>query len=240
MNTNLISRFIRLETLLFVLSALSLLCIFLVNFILLKYPSCWKWGYETGQFFSAISYGYLSSYVFYFIVVFRKQESDKINLSIRISKMGMLIILLGHSVFRLLSQSKFEKQKFPPPIIELEKLCKKANIYNAPFSNGNNKITWIELFEIKAKESLTHINQITKLPMVDSKLTNILTRIEDCDLFTYAKPILSRLPNPEPKNLHQFVNRLYEYFNLINELEKYWEENYAIEKHKAIVEKDNW
>ena len=122
----------------------------------------------------------------------------------------------------------------------MEKLCKKANIYNAPFSNGNNKITWIELFEIKAKESLTHIKQITKLRMVDSKLTNSLTRIEDCDLFTYAKPILSRLPNPEPKNLHQFVNRLYEYFNLINELEKYWEENYAIEKHKAIVEKDNW
>lgn len=78
-------KFIKRYKLLFALFVFSLLAAFLIGVPLSKIPEAFKYGSEIGKIIYDISIGYVVSYIFFFLVVFLKDERDRNNINHRAS-----------------------------------------------------------------------------------------------------------------------------------------------------------
>ena len=229
-----IRKFINRNKIIFGLFCFCLFTAFLINFPLSKIPPIINYGYEFGKFTYDVSIGYIVSTIFYFLVVFLKEEKDKQNINLRVSLQSSFIILEGYSLFSMaFSSAPIYKNRFPPSFDEMEKACLRIDPFISPIqkvnynSNNSSNTSWQYLLRSHREEVLNHLAKINSLPYIDSELLGITTRFEDCNLYYIATNYIFPTHKVEHfKDGYFMVQSLYDYFVLVDELEKYVDKNY--------------
>lgn len=224
--------FIQKYKTLFVLFCVAFSASILIVFPLSKIPEWFEFGSEIGKLVYDISIGYIVSYIFFYLVVFLKEENDKKQINNRVSLQASHIILNGYSLFG----SSFHnlhviKKKFPPTLQKVKEACLQIDPFKSPVTlvdpMGSRPTTWQWVLRNHREENLKHIEKIKSLPYIDSKLLGILTNIEDCKLYYEATNRIFPTHKVEHFKDGSFMDQaLYDYFQLINELEIYVEQNF--------------
>ncbi len=207
----------------FFIGALLTVCI--IDFWLSDIPELFSGGYKLGQIIYKLCMSYISAFIFYFLVVHIKQQKDKENLYLYVSKKVHIINSSASGLISAISKaSKITLTEKYPSKEELDIICKSINPNtNAPLVLGprDNYANWIQYFNYSKKRSNDATEKVfRKMPFLETELVNILSRIEDNDFFTvlphftYDRPIGNQ-------DITVFKQCLFSYFELIKELEKY-------------------
>lgn len=213
---------------LFGICILAFISVFLIQFSLSKVNEIWKYGFEFGKIIYDLSIGYLISYIFFFLVVFQKNENDKKQINRRIAISSTMIITDGYEIFCMLiaNNPKFNRKSFtfPPTIEVLTEICSNTDSYKPP-SQTNNTRDWHWFVHLRHRKQymLEDLNKIFQLlPYLDSELVGIITNIEDSRYFyTLDNLIVPQIKPSEFVNFEFITNDLFTYFNLIKKLEVY-------------------
>ena len=205
----------------------ALLTVCIIDFWLSDIPELFSGGYKLGQIIYKLCMSYISAFIFYFLVVHIKQQKDKENLYLYVSKKVHIINSSASGLISAISKASNITliEKFPSKE-ELDIICKLINPNtNAPLILGprDNYANWIQYFNYSKKRSNDATEKVfRKMPFLETELVNILARIEDNDFFTvlphftYDRPIGNQ-------DITVFKQCLFSYFELIKELEKYAE-----------------
>lgn len=209
-----------LRLLLFVSIAGYFLIVFLNNF-----PQIFPGANKIGEFFSKLSMAYITSFVFYFIVVHIKNEKDKENINEFISIQLSEIITCGHLYFQPFIGS--EKYKDTNIITLPDEVFKSVNRF-APESfytkSNGEKYTWIECYEFLKRDTLKAIDIIhRRYNHLDTKLIKLLSRIENSMLY-YQWSLLYDREHSQTFELYSL--QLKTYYVAIQELKKYADKNF--------------
>ncbi|HVX50297.1 MAG TPA: hypothetical protein VHB48_09065 [Chitinophagaceae bacterium] len=229
-----VTKFIKRYKLLFWLFVLCLLTAFLIAVPLSTILEVFKYGSEIGKIVYDISIGYIVSYIFFYLVVFIKEEKDRNNINHRASLQATFIVLDSYSLFDIAFHDVTHlKKQFPPTFDEVHEACLSID----PFASsgmsianqyGTKPATWQYILRSRREENLNHIEKVMALlPFIDSELVGILTRIEDCMLhYEATNRVFPQQKVPHFKDGTFMEKALFDYFILINELEKYIRKNF--------------
>lgn len=206
----------------FFIGALLTVCI--IDFWLSDIPELLSGGYKLGQIIYKLCMSYISAFIFYFLVVHIKQQKDKKNLYLYVSKKVHIVNSSASTLISELSRvSTITLTEKYPSKEELDKICKAINPHtNAPMVIGprDNYANWIQYFDYFKKRSNDATEKIfNKMPFLDTELVNILGRIEDNDFFLVLDHFLYDMPIGQDITIFHYS--LSSYFELIKELEKY-------------------
>lgn len=201
------------------------------------------YGAELGKFFYDLAIGYIISYIFFYLVVFKKEENDKRHVNNRISATSSLIILDGYEIFcRLIANNdKFNRSNhtFPPTLDQLKTICINTDPFNTHSSTNNTKDRhWFIPLKYKKKETTDNLKKLFQLlPYLDSELVGILTKIEDTQYFkTLDFMIIPHLKPSENENFEFISESMYTYFDLLKQLENYCSKNLNdFSTHKQFI-----
>lgn len=232
-------KFIRKYRTLFILFCISLVAVLLINFPLSSIEEFFQYGSEIGKFIYDISIGYMVSYFFFYLVVFLKEEKDKGNVSYRASLRTRFIIIDAYSLYSSILEVPIVKL-FPPSLEKIHEACLKIDPFVSPLSttgSDNRRLPWSSYLKLFRKTNLEYLEKIISLPYLDSELFGILIRIEDCRLFFIAERRI--FPSHKTEDFYDgtFMEKeLYEYFQMIHELEIYVNKHYKeYVKHAEMV-----
>lgn len=233
-----IKTFIKKYRVLFLLFLISLIASFLITFPLSKVPEIFEFGSELGKYVYDISIGYVVSYIFFFLVVFLKEENDKKHVNERVSLQCSSLIIEGYDLYsNVFNTAEQYKKHFPPTKEEIEFACKSINPFISPVGyNEKDNMPWEWLLKHRRTENINHIEKIKSLRYIESDLFGLLSRIEDCRLFYLAsKMAFPKTPQNHFKDGTFMENDLFVYFSLIKELEDYVEKYFKeFTSHKKL------
>jgi hypothetical protein len=206
---------------------------FLIEFVFNNYNEIFNGAHKLAVFFSDISISYISSFIFYFIVVQIKSEEDKANINELIGQKVYSIITSGHLLIQPFLVKKDKKANFEYlNRIQLRKLLSSFNKRDneAPLSsNGKNKswLEWYEYLKESTEEDFRIIN--VRYNLLDAELIKILSRIEN-SLFFYQFELLYN--DVIGETFAMFEIQIFSYLNLIKELEVYADKNLSEFKYR--------
>ena len=219
-------------TILFFICLATIICI---NFWLINIPEIFTCGAKIGVIVEKLSLSYISAFIFYFLVVHIKTQKDKANIYTYINKKVYMVIGSCLGLINELSKSSNInlKEKYPNSE-ELTQMFLKINPNeNAPLLlsvTSNIYANWIQYFEYYKKRSNDATEKIfLKMPFLDTKLVNLLAKIDDCSHFMVIRNTVNTMPIKNT-DLTSFQNTFSDYIELIKELEKYAEEKMKIYK----------
>ncbi|MGI4733771.1 MAG: hypothetical protein ACRYG7_01180, partial [Janthinobacterium lividum] len=159
-----------------------------IELVFKNYREIFPGASKIGDLLSKLSTSYISSFIFYFIVVHTKSERDKENVNEFIGHNIYSIITCAHLFIQPLQQVKEEKARFENfDLQQLKRLLYsiKRNDKKAPLIIDNENATWLQWFEYlkgSIEENLRVI--FLRYNHLDSKLIKILSRIEASIFFT--------------------------------------------------------
>ncbi|HKK11278.1 MAG TPA: hypothetical protein VJ945_00480 [Flavobacteriaceae bacterium] len=201
---------------LFSIAIVALIIILLIELVLNDIPEKFEKGSEIGNIVYKLCLAYISSFIFYFLVVHLKKVKDRHILEPYISGKVRTIIHSGKILIRFLvkaTETKIDGQY--PTQIELEQMCLKIDPNS--FVDGFHETNWLQLFEFYQQKSESAINSVyEKIPFIDSKLVRYLGDIQNNPHYYSASNRPKKIGN---KNLEQFSKHLSQYLSLIKELE---------------------
>lgn len=233
-----IKTFIKKYTGLFLFFLISLTTSFLINFPLSKVPEIFEYGSKLGKYLYDISIGYIVSYIFFFLVVFLKEENDKKQVNERVSLQCSYLIIEGYDLYsNVFNTAEEYKKHFPPTKQEIGFACKSINPFISPVGfNDKDNMPWEWLLKYRRTENLKNIEKIKSLRYIESHLFGLLSKIEDCRLFYLAvKMGFPKTPQEHFKDGTFMENDLFIYFSLIKELEDYVEKYFKeFVNHKEL------
>lgn len=210
----------------------SIFSIYFIQFPLSKVPEIWEYGAQFGKVLYDISVGYIISYVFFFLVVFNKNENDKRKISRRLAITSSYIIIEGYEIFCMLigNNPKFNRKSFsfPPSLEVLEDICKNTDQYNPPSQTNNTRDWhWVVPLQHRKQYTFEYMYKIYQLlPYLDSDLVGILTNIEDSMYFSVSDRVIIPRKRPEGFSSFEYIaTDMLAYFELIKQLEEYCVKN---------------
>lgn len=222
----------------------------IARLFLLGIPEQIPRGAEIGNIINNLGLGYITSYFFYFLVSYVKNEKDKNNVNEFLSFNATLIIIDGYTLLNFLKQeSKMQnaKTEMPPTKELVEKMVSKINLDSAPLSRpdpvdlakhlagllpsvtGKN-VDWMEYFRHMKKEAEKPLEKLLELlPYMDSELTSLVYKIRESSLFYTATHLVTgKPPHNEKDSLRGMLpSPIYEYLTLIKTLEDYVNTNFS-------------
>jgi len=206
---------------------ISFFSIVLIDFWLIDIPELFNGGEKLGRIVYKLCFAYISAFIFYFLVVHLKSQKDKENLYSYISSNTSMVIGQAKALINSFVNSSNMKLKGAyPDSIELQSICKTINPNSkAPLILGRigNNATWMQYLDYFKRRSNEASNKVlSKVLFIDSELVQKLAEIEDCNHF---KEITMFVNIPiQNTDLSAFEPSIAQYFNLISDLEKYYEE----------------
>lgn len=232
---SLLTKFFKIEKELFYLFIISLIII-IVRLIFIRTEEVSPYCAEIGNLLYSLAIGYITSYVFYYLVVFRKAQNDKKNISEFLIKYLSYLVIEAYRDFRSLkNNSNLTSLNFPPNKEDLTLIFSKLDKTFSFCHNGNNeKYNWYDYYKyLTVATSIKYLEEIWKvLPYLDTELIQILNSIKESKLFIENYGISNRIrpKNPSHINIHEdidFHESLEEYYSNIFNLEKYLSLNYS-------------
>ena len=200
--------------------------IILIEFWLINIPEFFSGGAKIGQIILRLCFAYVSAFIFYFLVVHLKSQKDKENLYNYISNKTLMVI--GHAKSLIISSAKAANVSLKvdyPDKTELNAICKAINPNSkAPLllDKLGNYANWIQYFDHYKRQSNDAIDKIlSKMQYLDSELVYKLANIEDCIHFQVISIVKVKV-TIKNKDLTGFELSLANYFELIKDLDKYY------------------
>jgi len=115
---------------------LSFVVVILNDIILKDIPEKFYYGHQIGQILSNLSIAYISSYIFYLIVVVAKEKEDKKNIYLSVCRLTNDLILAADSVYNeVINAAGVDPLKYNKKEIcfdEFKYLCEKGNPNEIP------------------------------------------------------------------------------------------------------------
>lgn len=190
-------------------------------------------GYKLGQIANNICLSYISAFIFYFFVVHLQNQKDKKNLYSYFSRYAQNIILKATDVSRdLATKSNTPLGSNYPTKEELNLICRSIDPNSdSPLFLGiqteKNHPNWIQYFANDGMQQSKYSEKILSKDnsILDSNFVRILTEIENCSLFNIVNILVENMPKGDKlakSNLSFIEAPLFEYFELIKELELYY------------------
>lgn len=206
---------------LFLICISTIICI---DFWLKDIPEIFRGGAKIGDIVYKLCLSYTSAFIFYFLVVHIKAQKDKANLYHYVAKkVDMVIGSATGLITELANAANITLAGQYPTDAELTTICNTINPKsNSPLLlfNVNRHANWIEYFDNQKQRSNDATEKVfSKMPFLDTKLVDILARIEDCPHFMSIKYLLVLPFNNQ--DLTNWKSTLAGYFALIEELDKY-------------------
>jgi hypothetical protein len=225
-----IFKFIKKYKTLFLFFCIAVISSYLINFPLSKVPEKFEYGSEVGKYIYDLSIGYIVSYLFFYLVVFLKEESDRQHIIERVSLQVSFLIIDGYSLLdNVFHNARHLKNNFPPSFEEVREACASIDPFVSPVSiNGNITTNWQWLLRSKREENLKHIEKIKSLPYIESDLYGLVTKIEDARIHYLATNLIFPKVRVDHFKDGSFMEKdLYDYFLLVGKLEEYANKNFA-------------
>jgi hypothetical protein len=193
-----------------------------IELVLNRYNGLFPGAHELGQLFSKLSVSYISAFIFYFVVVHTKAETDKENINEYVGHKVHVITASAHLLIQPLQQevnpqARFEDFKLSDLHDLLKAIDRKDN--HAPYVINGRRATWVEWFEYLKELTEKTIREIfIRYNHLDSELIKLLTRIEQ-SLFFRQWSLLYDFRDDSTFSVYEFQIRTY--LNHINALEVY-------------------
>src|SRR5436305_11856954 len=174
---------------------LSLLVIVAHDFWVRDKPEMFEGSSRIGAILYNLSLSYVSAFVFYFLVVHIKEQTDNKNL---FSYVGKRVNIVEGSCWSLIDDisraANVPLRERYPTNEELTSICKAINPNSAApmiIRYPDVYANWIQLFDMKKQRSNDATQKIFQhMPFLDSRLVNLLTKIEECSFFMVIEYIL--------------------------------------------------
>jgi hypothetical protein len=218
--------FKKVRTSLLIILIISLSTNLSIELVFKNYHEIFPGANKIGELFSRLSVSYISSFIFYFIVVHAKSESDKENVNEFIGHNVYSIITCAHLFIQPLQQVKEEKARFENlDLKQLRSLLASIdrNEKKAPLIIDGENGTWLQWFE-HLKDSVDENFKVIFLRYshLDSKLIKILSRIE-ASMFFNQWDLLYTYNHDKTFGMYEFQIRTF--LKHIKDLEEYANKN---------------
>lgn len=84
--------FIKKHKILSLVLLIALIIIICVNYFFANKTPIWEYAHITGQIFTNLSLGYITSFIFYILVIYLKSKKDQANIAKTVSRSIILIL----------------------------------------------------------------------------------------------------------------------------------------------------
>lgn len=151
-------------------------------------PELFKLGHEFGEMYSRLCLSYISSYIFYFVVVHIKKEKDKKNINKFInSKIRTTYSQWKPQLMDICKAAGIDMPSDLPEKAFIIELFSNINPNSqAPLikNTQGNYANWIEYFFYYKNRVDKFISVVTdKMPFLDSELVRLLSELSECEHF---------------------------------------------------------
>lgn len=214
---------------------ISFIIVILNEVILNEMPEKICKGDEIGQVISYLCMAYISSCLFYYVVVVLKEKRDRENINKYIYKLTKEIIGRANSVYhRIIEASNVEKTDYDIKTISREefiKLCIKANPNDISpnFLNGASPFNAVPvsfgrlIYNNSFRNVQDLINRIfIYIPFLSSEFVSLLNEIENSEHFITASTLTFEKVN---STFEVYANGFFDFIEIIKRLEEH-NENY--------------
>lgn len=207
---------------------IACIVIFILNSVWFQnIPNCFRGADKIGDIVNKLCLSYISSYIFYFLVVHYKSYQDKRILNDHLYKVSTQIIRESKQMIDSLANAAGHtiKDAFPEDD-EIQAICKRVNP-SAPSPVINHttlkQISWLEFLFNSCQILKVQIEKaLAFTPFLDAKLLKCLMDIQSSNFFDLSNKIMVySKAGIKNENILLFQNPLIEYFRLIKDLQDY-------------------
>ena len=209
-----------------VLLGACLINVILIEFVFSNVPELFQGGAKLGAIVERLCLSYISSYIFFFLVVHIKSQKDKENLDQYIAQKTYRIIGDAKIVIKAFKQeTSYQLEDRYPTSSDVQKMCGLINPHGqAPlvFGHLGNYATWLQYlnnFKRRTEESISRI--YLKMQFLDSDYLRLVVNIQDCGHFSTINMLTSMTYPIRNTDLSSFADELYQYFEYVKILEEY-------------------
>lgn len=226
---NLFKQLLSVRPIINILAGLALLIVLLIEFYLKKIPEIFAHGHDLGEVVYRICLSIISSYIFYFIVIHLKAQSDKKNINAYVAR--KVLRIYGECSAQLNDLAKTSDMLGEHLWKDLEAIKPIFRVLNpngrAPLIVSYPPVkyaTWLQYFDSHRRDTTEIIEKIfRKMPFLDSKLVALLAKLEDCRHFTMIKSSVAYPAANE--TLDVWADPFIGYVDICKELNAYFEQN---------------
>jgi hypothetical protein len=219
----------------------SILIVIIDNFLFDKTVEFLEYGSEIGDILTNLSLAYISSYIFYRIVVVEREKEIKKNIYKSVNNTTKKMIFDGYYILDTLAENEkndrnlIHTKRHKITEDEYNKLCEKINPNSlSRFSNqvgeGELKLkslTKIETIHLKCVEMMKkHIQKVMLfLPYLDDEHITVINKIIDSTLLSTDRHLFFARTNT---NFKIYQKMMYDYLLIIRQLEVLYDRQKSI------------
>ena len=191
---------------------------------LLEMPEVIPWGSEFGAVFYKLCLSIMASYLFYFIVVHLKSQSDKENINAFVASKSFRVVGEYQSQIKAIQkEANANSDTDYPEKSDIENMFKAINPKSdAPLGLGQHggHANWMQYMSYHNNRTQSLVKKVfVKMPFLDSKLVRLLAEIDDCTHFSVIEATISFQFNNT--DLSAWASSFYEYSIKCKELQEY-------------------
>lgn len=208
----------------------AILSILLMEAYLKDVPENVAWGAEFGVVFYKLCLSIMASYIFYFIVVHLKSQSDKENINAFVATKSYRVV--GEYKSQIQEIKKATNTVSGDEFLtknEIQTMFQSINPKNnAPLILGQlgKSANWIQYMAYHKERTQKLVQKIfVKMPFLDSELVRLLAEIDDCSHFGMIESTLNM--QFKNGNMSAWASTFYDYSVKCKELQKYNEKKLA-------------
>jgi hypothetical protein len=186
-------------------------------------PELFRMKSDWREVLQRLCLSYVSSYIFFFVVVHVKKEKDKANINSFIVPKILAACSQWKPQLRDIcnAASVVVPEELPDRTFLANVFSKLRPKYLSPLKNAQgNYANWQEYFWYHKTRVDGFIGVVTdKMPFLDSKLVKLLSELSECEHFQYLALLQTSIE--QNTNLSTLSDRFYEYCVKSQELEIY-------------------
>ena len=216
-----------------VLSSIIVIC---NNVLFNDYPEIIPKGHEIGNILSNLSLAYISSYIFYIVVVLYQENKDKKNIYSSVYVLTRQLVGRGNSVVTILaSANNFTKENLTRNITKNEfiTLCQNTNpaTVSPTWALGSlDNLIPATYGQLIHNNSYNNVNALIGqifiyMPFLESDFVKLLNELKNSTFFIMADVLVN--PAFNNNNFEAMVDPMYEYHLILRKIDNYIEKHYA-------------
>lgn len=224
-------KFLNQRQLLNLLLLASIVTILLIDFLFNEMTEIVSFGYELGMVLSNLSLAYISSFIFYYVIVVLKEKKDKKNIYFTVFEWTDRLVGRAYSVYHnVIAASGAINTDYDKKTITKEQfveLCKlgnpnaisKTTFFRTP-TNNQQPATYGELIY---NDSVSNVEAYTEkifnyMPFLETDFVKLINRLHSSHFFLEAPTFLHKTRNTD---FSVYADNMYEFLELVRELDTY-------------------